>query len=253
AGAHPEHREGAPRARLRANGRPGRGAGADAGMVPGGGAGVKVVVVGAGKMGLPLACQFARQGAEVAACDVNPTVVRAINAGECPFDEPGVPALLREGVSAGRLRATTETADAVANSEVVVVIVPAVLTPERDVDTSILETASREIARGLRPGTLVSYETTMPVGGTRRVLLPVLEESGLTAGEQFDLAFSPERVKSQRLLDHLTRNPKVVGGLTPAAAESASAFYGTFLGAPVMNVGTLEAAEMVKLAGMIYR
>src|SRR5262249_9059987 len=57
----------------------------------------------------------------------------------------------------------------------------------------------------------------------------------------------------QRLLDHLTRNPKVVGGLTPAAAESASAFYGTFLGAPVMNVGTLEAAEMVKLAGMIYR
>src|SRR5262249_26575546 len=149
--------------------------------------------------------------------------------------------------------ATTETADAVATSEVVVVIVPAVLTPERDVDTSVLEAATREIARGLRPGTLVSYETTMPVGGTRRFLLPALEESGLTAGEQFDLPFSPERVKSQQLLDHLTRNPKVVGGLTPAAAERAAAFYRTYLGAPVVNVGSLEAAEMVKLAGMVYR
>src|SRR5207244_4820278 len=116
-------------------GGPGRGAGADAGVVPGRGDLVRVVVVGAGKMGLPLACQFARQGAAVTACDVNPEVVRAINASECPFDEPGLPELLREGVAAGRLRATTETAAAVAGSDVVVVIVPAVLTPERDVAT----------------------------------------------------------------------------------------------------------------------
>jgi nucleotide sugar dehydrogenase len=99
---------------------------------------------------------------------------------------------------------------------------------------------------------MVVYETTLPVGTTRR-FAAILESSGLKAGKDFDLAFSPERVKSQLVLKHLTENPKVVGGFTPQAAERAEAFYKEFLGAPVMNVGTLEAAEFVKLAGMVYR
>jgi perosamine synthetase len=214
---------------------------------------MNVAVVGAGKMGLPLACQFANRGAAVIACDINPSVVAAINAGECRIDEPGVPELLGAARDAGRLRATTDTSAAVAESDVVVVIVPALLTPQREVDTSIVEAASAAIAHTLRRGTMVSYETTLPVGGTRSVLLPILEGSGLRAGEDFDLVFSPERVKSRHVLRHLTVNPKVVGGVTPQAAARAADFYATYLGAPVRNVGTLEAAEMVKLGGMVYR
>jgi nucleotide sugar dehydrogenase len=141
----------------------------------------------------------------------------------------------------------------VRESEVVIVIVPALLTAEHDIDASILQAVAKQVARSMRPGTLVSFETTLPVGGTRRLLQPHLEQEGLRAGADFDLVFSPERVKSQAVFQHLTKNPKVVGGHTPAAAARASKFYETYLGAPVINVGTLEAAEMVKLAGMVYR
>ncbi|MFS0515832.1 nucleotide sugar dehydrogenase [Nostoc sp. UIC 10607] len=213
---------------------------------------MKVTVIGAGKMGLPLACQFANQGASVIACDTNTVVVEAINQGVCPIDEPGVSELLSYAVANGTLRASTDTTAAVAESQVIVVIVPVLLTPERDADLSIIESVSWQIAQGLKPGAMVSYETTLPIGGTRR-LLPILESSGLKAGEDFHLVFSPERVKSQLVLKHLTQTPKVVGGITSQAAACAEAFYQQYLGAPVINVGTLEAAEMVKLAGMIYR
>lgn len=213
---------------------------------------MKVTVVGAGKMGLPLACQFANRGAQVVACDIRADVVNSINQGVCPIDEPGVPELLRRAVDNGSLRATTDVPSAAAQSDVIVVIVPVLLTMDMDADTSVIESVSRQIAGGLKPGALVSYETTLPVGGTRR-LLPILESGGLKAGRDFDLAFSPERVKSQLVLKKLTETPKVVGGITPESASRAEAFYHQYLGAPVINVGALEAAEMVKLAGMIYR
>jgi len=213
---------------------------------------MNVAVIGAGKMGLPLACAFAGKGARVVACDVKPALVAAINAGTCPIDEPGLPELTARLVRDGHLRATTETAVAVSQSEVVVVIVPTLLTQDRDADTSIIEAASGQVVEGLKPGTMVSYETTLPLGGTRR-LLPILESRGLKGGTDFNLVFSPERVKSGRVLERLTVNPKVVGGLTPACAERGAAFYRQYVGAPVLNVGSLEAAEMVKLAGMVYR
>jgi len=214
---------------------------------------MKVTVVGAGKMGLPLACQFAHRGAQVTVCDINERLVGTINRGEAPFDEPGLPERLSEGVAAGRLRASTDTEKAVRDSEVVVVIVPALLTAERSIDASILQSVADQIGRSARPGTMICFETTLPVGGTAALLQPHLEQGGLRAGVDFDLVFSPERVKSQAVFKHLTVNPKVVGGFTANAAARAAEFYGQYLGAPVINVGTLEAAEMVKLAGMIYR
>ncbi|WP_013334337.1 nucleotide sugar dehydrogenase [Gloeothece verrucosa] len=213
---------------------------------------MKITVIGAGKMGLPLACQFANQGASVIVCDIRTDIVETINKGICPIDEPGIPDLLSYAVANGTLRASTDTTAAVAESQVIVVIVPVLLTPDRDADLSIIESVSWQIAKGLKPGAMVSYETTLPIGGTRR-LLPILESTGLKAGEDFHLVFSPERVKSQLVLKHLTQTPKIVGGINPKAAASAEAFYQQYLDAPVINVGTLEAAEMVKLAGMIYR
>lgn len=213
---------------------------------------MKIAVVGAGKMGLPLACQFARQGGQVTACDIRADVVDAINRGVCLINEPGVAEMLEDAVNRGRLKATTDTTAAVSESEVVVVIVPVFLTPEQEADLSIIEQVTCQIAAGLRPGMMVCYETTLPVGTTRR-LAAILERSGLKAGLDFDVVFSPERVKSQYVLKHLTQTPKVVGGITPEAAARAEAFYSRYLGAPVVNVGGLEAAELVKLAGMIYR
>jgi perosamine synthetase len=214
---------------------------------------MRVAVIGAGKMGLPLACQFATGGATVVAADLRASVVDAINAGISPIDEPGVPELLASAVQSGRLRATTDTCSAVADSEVVVVIVPALLTSDRHADLSALKAVSEQIARRLKPGMMISYETTVPIGATRSHLLPVLEDSGLTAGIDFDLVYSPERVKSQSVLKHLTQTPKVVGGITREAAKRGADFYNAYLGTSVINVETLEAAEMVKLAGMVYR
>ena len=213
---------------------------------------VNVSVVGAGKMGLPLACALADRGARVTACDVNLATVEKINTGAAPFEEPGLTELLRRVVSTGNLKATQDTSAAVADSQVCIVIVPVKLTSNKTADLATIESATRDVAKGLRAGTLVSFETTLPVGQTRR-LGRILESGGLRVGVDFDLAFSPERVKSQTVIRQLHANPKVVGGATPSAAARAEKFYREVLGAPTINVGSLEAAEFVKLAGMVYR
>ena len=213
---------------------------------------MNIVVVGAGKMGLPLACQFAHRGADVTVCDVKQSIVDTINRGECPIDEPGVGELLADAVIRGTLRASTDLTSATRKASVIVVIVPVLLTPCKEADLSAIVSVSQQIAAGLQPGSMVSYETTLPVGTTRG-LAKILESSGLRAGLDFDVVFSPERVKSRLVLKHLTENSKVVGGLTSSAAERAVGFYTQYLGAPTIDVGTLEAAELVKLAGMVYR
>ena len=160
---------------------------------------MNVSVIGAGKMGLPLACHLASRGASVIACDVNRGVVEQINQGRCPIDEPGVPELLAVVVREGRLRATVDTTAAVKQSDVVVVIVPALLTDDRQVDLSILESVTRQISPGIHKGLLVSYETTLPVGTTRRRLMPLLEASGSKAGEDFYVAASTDRAVRKAL------------------------------------------------------
>jgi nucleotide sugar dehydrogenase len=212
-----------------------------------------VSIIGVGKMGLPLAVWMASRGASVWACDINPSVVSAIEAGNPNIDEPGVHELLHDALAAGRLRATTDTAAAVSESDVVIVIAPAILTSAYEADLSNLRSASRDIARGLRPGTLVIYETTVPVGTTREQLLPILETSGVSLGDGLSVAYSPERVKSRLVMRHLQETPKIVGGFDEASGTRAAEFYRESLGAPVIDVGTPEAAEFVKLAGMIYR
>ena len=212
-----------------------------------------IAVVGGGKMGLPLACKLAERAHAVTVCDINQSVVDQINAGKCVIKEPGVAELLAEAVALNRISATTTTAKAVSESDAVVAIVPALLDAHRKADLSVLESVATEIAAGLHPGTLVSFETTVPVGTTRSRLRPLLERSGLRAGVDFDLAFSPERVKSLVVLAHLTKIPKIVGGVNDRSAARASDFYSKYLGAPVVNLGSLEAAEFTKLAGMVYR
>lgn len=215
---------------------------------------MNITVVGGGRMGLPLACTFGKHGARVTVSDINPAVVQSIAEGISPYEEPGLPELMAELHHAGRLGATTDTASAVSGSDAAIVIVPAHLTPDRDIDFSILQQASAEVGKGLKPGTLVVYETTVAVGGTRRCLIPVLEEhSRLRAGNDFPVAYSPERVKANLVLARLETTPKVVGGLDAASRARAVELYSRYLGAPVDDVGSIEAAEMTKLLGMLYR
>ena len=215
---------------------------------------VTIAVVGGGRMGLPLAAAFAQSGARVVVCDLDPALVATVQAGQCPFDEPGLGGLLRETVEQGQLTATTDTTQAAASADFVVIIVPAHLTPEREIDLAVLQSAAADVGRGLRRDTLVAFETTVAVGATRTKLVPVLEQaSGLQAGSDFYVAFSPERVKANLVLTRLRQTPKIVGGLNAESTRRALDFYARFLGAPVDDVGTLEAAEMAKLAGMLYR
>ncbi|HET9496017.1 MAG TPA: nucleotide sugar dehydrogenase [Chloroflexia bacterium] len=215
-----------------------------------------VAVVGLGKIGLPLAARFAQSGLRVTGCDINPDVVAEVNAGRSHVkQESGLEEAVASAVSQGLLRATTDTASAVRESNVVVVIVPVVVDEERNVDYRGIDAATRAVAEGLQRGTLVLYETTLPVGTTRTRFGPALEGvSGLRAGEDFCLAFSPERVYSGRIFRDLEQYPKVVGGTTPECTRRAAEFYRVALGgAPVMEMQDADTAELVKLMETTYR
>jgi UDP-N-acetyl-D-glucosamine dehydrogenase len=218
---------------------------------------MRVAVVGLGHIGLPLAVQYARRGHEVIGCDVDARIVEAINRGVSPHDDEsalveGVPQL----VAAGRLRATTDDAEGVRQAQVVVVIVPVVVDAERQIDFGPIDAATRDIASGLQPGTLVVYETTLPVGTTRDRFGPMLAAgSGLTLDRDFFLAFSPERVLVGRVLLDLQRYPKIVGGTSADSTRRAIEFYRAALeeGTEVRSVANAETAEMTKLAETTYR
>jgi nucleotide sugar dehydrogenase len=226
---------------------------------------MNITVVALGKIGLPLAVQFADRGHTVLGADVDTSVVEQVNRGEEPF--PGEALLadkLAAVVSSGRLTATTDTTSAVARSDAVVVVVPLFVTSEGEPDFGWMDSAVADVGRGLRRDTLVLVETTLPVGTTRDRFKPLLERtSGLVEGRGFHLAFSPERVLTGRIFADLRRYPKLVGGLSDAGAKRAIAFYEDVLefderpdlarGNGVWDLGSAEAAEMAKLAETTYR
>ena len=226
---------------------------------------MKIAVVALGKIGLPLAVQFADAGHEVLGCDVNPAVVDLVNAAQEPFPgEAHLQEKLSELVPAGRLRATTDTTAAVAESDAVVVVVPLFVDEGGTPDFGWMDATTRSIAAGLKPGTLVSYETTLPVGTTRTRWKPMLQEgSSLVEGKDFHLVFSPERVLTGRVFEDLRKYPKLIGGLSVEGARVAKEFYEAVLefddrpdlerGNGVWDLGSAEAAEMAKLAETTYR
>ncbi|MBZ4496658.1 nucleotide sugar dehydrogenase [Dermacoccus sp. Tok2021] len=226
---------------------------------------MQVTVVGLGKIGLPLAVQFARSGAKVFGADVNQVVVDLVNAGREPFPgEAHLAEYLAQVVSDGNLEATADTAEAVSKSDYVVVVVPLFVDDEARPDFGWMDSATDDIARGLKPGTTVIYETTLPVGTTRTRWKPRLEEgSGLTEGADFHLVFSPERVLTGRVFEDLRKYPKLLGGLSDEGAAKATTFYEQVLQFDerpdlkrpngVWDLGSAEASEMAKLAETTYR
>jgi nucleotide sugar dehydrogenase len=213
-----------------------------------------VTVIGAGKMGMPLAAQFASHGWSVIAVDIDPNVVDAINDGRTLIaDEPGLAQLVADAHAAGRLRATVDAAAATAESDVVVVIVPVMLDADGHPDRRSMDLAVDALAPGLQAGATVIFETTLPVGDTRRYAGTLAGRSGLTPEQDLHVAFSPERLYSGAALRNLATYPKLVGGIGPASSRRAVAFYESVLDADVTAMSSAEAAEMAKLADTTYR
>jgi len=214
------------------------------------GATYDVAVIGAGYVGIPHAATFAEAGCSVLIVDVVPELVERLNRGESHVEDVSSERLASL-VSSGKLRATTDYAE-VAECDAIVIAVPTPLSRQREPDLSIVESVARSLAPVLRKGQLVVLESTTWPGTTREVLQPILETSGLRAGEDFHLAFAPERVDPGRTDWTTKTTPKVVGGITPACTERAAELYGRAIDT-VHRVSTPEAAELTKLLENIFR
>ena len=212
-----------------------------------------VAVVGAGKMGLPLAAQYASHGWRVIAQDIDRGVVDSINAGRSHVDEPGLDAIVADATASGRLRATLDGQAAAAEADVVVLIVPIKLDDAHGPDFALMDAAVGSIAGGLHEGTTVIFETTLPVGATRDRYGPRLAAGGLELERDLFVAFSPERLYSGVVLANLSMYPKLVGGLGEVSTARAAAFYESVLDAEIVAMSSAEAAEMAKLAETTYR
>jgi UDP-N-acetyl-D-mannosaminuronic acid dehydrogenase len=217
---------------------------------------LRVVVIALGKIGLPLAAHIARAGHEVVGVDIDSRVVELVNAAQEPFPgEAGLAEALADLVAPGRLRASGDARAAVAEGpELVVAVPPLAVDDGARPDFSALDAVVEEIGRGLRPGTIVSVETTLPVGTLRERIAPRLAElSALRGEEDFFTVHSPERVYSGRIFRDLDTYPKLVGGLSDAGEQRAVDCYRSFISAEVVPMGSAEAAELTKLAETTYR
>ena len=207
-----------------------------------------VCIIGLGYIGLPTACTFATHDLQVIGVDVNPQVVATLLKGEIHIHEPGLLDLMKQALNSGSLvvRDTPQPADAF------IIAVPTPFYEDKSADLSFVESACESITPYLQPGNLVVLESTSPPLTTTDIVRPILERSGLRAGQDFFLAYSPERVLPGRILQELIENDRVVGGINPASAQAAHDLYVSFVrGDVVMSNAT--TAEMVKLMENTYR
>jgi UDP-N-acetyl-D-glucosamine dehydrogenase len=209
-----------------------------------------VAIVGAGYVGMPLARAFAEGGKTVVLVDIDEEVVAGINRGESHIGD--VPSdALSALVDRGQVSATTDY-DVLRDADAILIALPTPLSSQREPDLSIVRRAVEDIAPRLRRGHVIVLESTTYPGTTRECLQPILERTGLKAGEDFHLAFSPERVDPGRQDWTTSNTPKVLGGLTPACTERAAELYRSAV-ETIVPVSSPETAEMSKLLENIFR
>jgi len=210
--------------------------------------GMKVGVIGLGYVGLPLVVAFAEAGEDVVAVDLDTRKIQAIDTGESYIED----------IASERLRAVRPRIDAtsryakLARADAVIICVPTPLTANREPELGPLYSAARDLRDVLQAGQLVVLESTTFPGTTREHLVPILEESGLVLGRDFNVAFSPERVDPGRTDYTLRNTPKVLGGITEACGDRAEALYRNVC-ENIVRVSSPEAAEMTKLLENIFR
>lgn len=208
----------------------------------------KICVLGLGYIGLPTASVLAANGYQVLGVDVSPRVVDTVNAGNIHIEEPGLHTVVRAAAQSGNLRAALEPEP----SDVFIVAVPTPLREDKAADMGYVRRATESIVPHLRRGALVILESTSPPGTCAELMRPILEQSGLKAGEDFYLAHCPERVLPGRILKELIENDRVIGGIDPASAERAKELYAAFVEGEIFLTDA-TTAEMVKLAENTFR
>jgi UDP-N-acetyl-D-glucosamine dehydrogenase len=208
----------------------------------------KIGIVGLGYVGLPLAVAFAEAGHEVVGLDADPRKIESLNEGRSYVED--IPDAVLSPLL-DRIHATPRHAD-LASCNAVVICVPTPLTSSREPDLTYLLDSATALSQVLQPEQLVVLESTTYPGTTRERLLPILEESGMSAGRDFHLAFSPERIDPGRTDFTVKTTPKLVGGLTAACAERARELYALICD-EVVVLSTPETAELSKLLENIFR
>ena len=210
----------------------------------------RVSVIGLGYVGLPMAVELGKAGFTVAGIDVSEKKVGTIDAGESDIRD--VPAFEVAGLRAtGKLTATTDYS-VVGDSDAIIICVPTPLSKTRDPDVSYIMDACGHIRDHLRPGQLIILESTTYPGTTQEIVLPLMEETGLTVGQDFFLAYSPERIDPGNKTYTLTNTTKIVGGTTPMCSEIAVLFYSQVI-SEVVPVSSTQAAEITKLLENTFR
>ena len=206
--------------------------------------------VGLGYVGLPLSVEFASGGLSVTGFDLSPEKVAAVNRGES-YIKDVTSARVAALVAEGRLRATVDF-DGLADCDAVIICVPTPLSKTKDPDLTLVVEATRQIGQRLKAGQLVVLESTTYPGTTEELILPLLSGRGLTVGESFFLAFSPERVDPGNAKYRTRNTPKIIGGMTPACTRAANALYSKAV-ETVIPVSSTQTAEMVKLLENTFR
>lgn len=210
----------------------------------------QVGVIGLGYVGLPLAVEKGKVGFPVIGFDINPKRVARVNAGDNYISDVN-DLELQDLVKRGIVQATTDFARLI-ECDIIIICVPTPLTVTRDPDISYIKASTEQIAKYLRPGQLVTLESTTYPGTTQEVILPLLEEKGLKVGKDFFLAFSPERVDPGNKRFTTKNTTKVVGGVTPVCLEIAYTLYAQTI-VNVVPVSSPAAAELTKIFENTYR
>ena len=199
-------------------------------------------IIGMGYIGLPTASVFANHGLAVLGMDINSDIIHHLQAGEVHIFEPGLQNLFHQAIESGKLQVSTEVAPA----DAFIIAVPTPFFDDKSADLRYVESAAESIVPHLRPGNLVILESTSPPKTTVDIVAPILEKSGLKAGQDFLLAYSPERVLPGRILEELVGNARVIGGVDRASAEAGRELYQTFVQGDIILTDA-TTAEMVKL------
>ncbi|MDG6994357.1 MAG: nucleotide sugar dehydrogenase [Nitrososphaerota archaeon] len=216
---------------------------------------VTICTVGMGRIGLPTAAMFAAAGANVIGVDISPQVVLNVNDGVCKFvDEPGLDKIIEEPVRTGKLRATTDFASAIPQSDFVIVCVPTPVDHVKTPDYSAVTVACKTIGKLLKSGMVVIIESTVGPGTVENLIRPILEsESGMSAGSEFGLASCPERSDPGNIVGNMKTVPRIVGGINQHTTDIVADLYETLLNVKVYKVSDPKTANAVKLTENLFR
>ncbi len=208
----------------------------------------RICVLGLGYIGLPTASTFATYGMQVVGVDVNPSVVDTLREGNLHIQEPGLRTLVQAAVRSGNLVIASQPQPA----DAFIIAVPTPFYGDKRADLSYVRSAAESIVPHLKRDNLVILESTSPPLTTTKIVAPILESSGLTAGVDFYLAYSPERVLPGKILSELIENARVIGGINPVSAQAGRDLYATFVRGEIFLTDA-TTAEMVKLIENTYR